>query len=307
MSIIFQRQIFILSYIQEQNRRNVFPNKTKIIEKILEKFDTEISENTLDRDLHFIRNEIGVDLKSVRGKGYQIENLSELDNTFINDFSRSMAMILSQNSRAVLPEPVIYETRNFAGTDFFQDILKACENNLECVMTYYNYENLSEKEYEIQPYKLKLKDYRWYILAKDKNAPEIDFKIFGLERIRDFNVTKNKYKPENIDFEIPFENAFGMFTKYQDENRNYSLSEPIKIVLEFDLRDGNYIKSNPIHHSQKILKETEKNIQFELFIMPTLDLIKELLSRSWSIKIIEPEALRKQFLDYWKSAVKRNS
>lgn len=308
MSInVFQRQLFILSYIQEQNRKNILPSREKIIEKVAEKFDAIISGNTLDRDIDFIKNEIGAELKFVRGKGYQIENLAELDNSFINDFSRSMALILSQNSGTVLPEIVIYENRNFAATDYFQDILKACENHLECTIRYFNYENEREKKYEIQPYKLKLKDFRWYILAKDKSDTETEFKIFALDRILHFEISKNHFPPENIDFEKPFENAFGMFTKYQNENGKYALDEPQKIVLEFDLRDGNYIKSNPIHHSQKILKENKDGIQFELFMMPTLDLIKELLSRSWSIRIIEPETLRKQFLVYWESAVKRNS
>ncbi len=308
MSItVFQRQIFILSFIQEQNRKNILPTRKKIIEKVAEKFDSEISANTLDRDIDFIKNEIGADLKFIRAKGYRIENLSELDNSFINDFSRSMALILSQNTGAVLPETVIYENRNFAKTDFFQEILKACENHFECTIQYFNYENQRQKAYEIQPYKLKLKDFRWYILAKDKSDAETEFKIFALDRILNFESSKNHFAPENIDFEKPFENAYGMFTKYQDKNGNYSLDVPQKIILEMDMRDGNYIKSNPIHYSQKIVKETEDGIQFELFVMPTLDLIKELLSRSWSIKIIEPESLRKQFLEYWKNAVKRNS
>ncbi len=303
----FQRQIFILSLIQEKNRRNIFPSRNQIIEKVAQKFDVKISENTLDRDIDFIKNEIGAHLKFVRGKGYKIDNLSELDNTFINDFSRSMALILSQNSETILPETIIYESRNFTGTDFFQDILKACEGYLECRITYYNYENQSEKNYEIQPYKMKLKDFRWYILAKDKDVPETDFKIFALDRIQDFKLTNNTFQPENINFERPFEHAFGMFTQYQDANGNYSQSQPQKVVLEFDLRDGNYIKSNPIHHSQIIVQETATAIQIELYILPTLDLMKELLSRSWSLKIIEPDTLRMQFIGYWENAITRNS
>lgn len=303
----FQRQIYILSYIQEKNRRSILPTRSQIIEKVSEKFDIVISVNTLDRDIDFIKNQIGAELRFVRGKGYRIDNLSGLENTFINDFSRSMTLLLSQNSETVLPQTIIYENRNFTGTDFFQDVLKACENSLECRITYYNYENGSEKEYEIQPYKLKLKDFRWYILAKDVNAPDIDFKIFALDRIHHFHLTTTTFNPPGTNFDQPFKNAFGMYIKYQNGEGNYTLTAPQRIILEFDLRDGNYIKSNPIHHSQKILKETDSALQIELFVMPTLDLIKELLSRSWSIKIIEPETLRKHFLNYWNNAIERNS
>ncbi|WP_454938344.1 hypothetical protein [Capnocytophaga gingivalis] len=32
----------------------------------------------------------------------------------------------------------------------------------------------------------------------------------------------------------------------------------------------------------------------------------ELMRRSWSLTIIEPEHLREEFLNYWKEAIKRN-
>ena len=79
-----------------------------------------------------------------------------------------------------------------------------------------------------------------------------------------------------------------------------------KIVLQFDEEDGNYILANPIHHSQK-LKKIDNGFEVELFVKPTLDFIKELLSRSWSLKIMEPIDLNEKFLHYWQEAIERNS
>ena len=79
-----------------------------------------------------------------------------------------------------------------------------------------------------------------------------------------------------------------------------------RLVLEFDHRDGNYLIASPIHSSQKVIRQTPKHITFELYVKPTFDLIMELMRRSWSLTIIEPEHLREEFLNYWKDAVKRN-
>lgn len=78
-----------------------------------------------------------------------------------------------------------------------------------------------------------------------------------------------------------------------------------KIVLEFDRRDGNYLISNPIHQSQKVTTLPDK-VRIELYIKPTLDLIMELMKRTWSIKIIEPKWLRDQFVEYWNKAISLN-
>ena len=76
-------------------------------------------------------------------------------------------------------------------------------------------------------------------------------------------------------------------------------------MLSFDNRDGNYIETMPIHHSQKLRREKDRTI-VELFIHITLDFIMELMSRSWSLEVIEPELLRHQVRAIFKEAAKRN-
>ena len=116
-----------------------------------------------------------------------------------------------------------------------------------------------------------------------------------MERIIEIEVS-GKFKPIEIDFETPFQDAIGMFTN----------EEPVKIVLEYDLRDGNYLKANPIHQSQKVISEENKIIRFEFFLKPNEDFIMELMKRTWSLKVIEPDFLREKAKDYWKKAIDRN-
>ena len=64
--------------------------------------------------------------------------------------------------------------------------------------------------------------------------------------------------------------------------------------------------ASPIHPSQRVVSKTNTRITFELYIKPTLDLIMELMKRSWSLTIVEPQHLREKFLKYWEEAIKRN-
>ena len=133
-------------------------------------------------------------------------------------------------------------------------------------------------------------------MAVDIARPEIPFKSFALERIRNIE-EGDVFSPNNqLDFVTPYRDAFGMFTDEQAE----------RLVLEFDHRDGNYLMASPIHPSQRVVHKTDTRITFELYIKPTLDLIMELMKRSWSLTIVEPQHLREKFVKYWEEAIKRN-
>lgn len=82
--------------------------------------------------------------------------------------------------------------------------------------------------------------------------------------------------------------------------------EAVKVILEFDHRDGHYLKANPIHPSQKLLSENKEITQFEFFVKPNEDFIMEIMKRTWSLKVIEPLFLKQKLLDYWQDALNRN-
>lgn len=298
------RCLLLVRKILDENKRNVFPNFSSLQKYILANWqyysDVELSlkedylKGKFDRDKKDIQNFWKVDLE-FNGKGYQI-NKDLATDFIIDDLLISSLMLKSLNKDSLLPNFVIPESRENTGIQYFQDIAFAIENHCEIGITYFKYKDGTEKIYFLKPYKLKQKDFKWYVLAMDTQFSETEFKSFALERIRELKISDKKFKTKNIDFEEPYKDAFAMFTN----------GNPQKIVLQFDEEDGNYILANPIHHSQK-LKKIDNGFEVELFVKPTLDFIKELLSRSWSLKIMEPIDLKEKFLHYWQEAIERNS
>ena len=88
----------------------------------------------------------------------------------------------------------------------------------------------------------------------------------------------------NDDIESIFTNSFGIISPNGDQ--------PEKIVLSFDREQGNYIKALPIHHSQKVVSENDKEIIFELYLVPTFDFEKEIISYGQRVKVIKPLSLK---------------
>lgn len=148
-----------------------------------------------------------------------------------------------------------------------------------------------------EPYSLKEFKNRWYILAKDLHDNKT--KTFGLDRISDLEITKQKY---TIDAYFSandyFFHSFGIIAL---EN-----TPPEQIILSFDSYQGKYVQSLPLHHSQNIIKNTETELQIELKMHITHDFVMELLSYGNAVKVIKPQILvdeiknmqKKSYLQY---------
>ena len=293
------RQTLLVRTILENNGKLNFKEIQKIILKKFEAFvdinNLKLEEypvETFNKDKKFIREVWNIDLKCIKNF-YSIEDVSE--SVFQNDFLNSAIILSSLNSDILLPGFVIPETRKNTGMEYFHLISKAIEGKKQLKISYFDYISQLENEKLINPYRLKQKDFKWYVLADDTKDAKIPFKSYALERIRKIEELEN-FKPQNIDFETPFKDSIGMFTNGAAE----------EIILEYDLRDGNYLKANPIHQSQKIVFENKENIQFEFFVKPNEDFLMELMKRTWSLKVIEPISLKEKVKDYWEKALERN-
>lgn len=224
---------------------------------------------------------------------YRYSVKTDFDGIFQNDLINSAIFLSSLNSDMMLPGYVIPETRKNTGIEHFHTISEAVQSQNKIKISYFDYITEQEKVREICPYKIKQKDFKWYVLATDDS--DVPFKSYALERIKNIGVS-GEFRLQEIDFEEPYKDAIGMFTD----------SEAEEIIVEYDHRDGHYLKVNPIHHSQSVVSETADRIQFHFFVKPNNDLLMELLKRSWSLKVIKPEILKERMMGFWREAMERN-
>lgn len=299
------RQIIIIRKLISETEKGNYISKSTLIE-YLEKalVDSETSNTsipTIDRDIKAIKEVFNIPImhSNKDPKGYYIENDFNLsDSPQIQCVLESFEILSSLNNYGGMPDFVIPEKRKSAGTEHFSFISSAISKQKHITFNYFKYDTNSSSIYTISPFALKESKNRWYVIGFEKEEKQL--KAFGLDRIADVYFPETTFKDKTdskviIDY---YSDCFAMFTS--DE-------KPEKIVLSFDSRDSNYIKSFPIHHSQKLIQETENGAKFELHIQITLDFIMELMSRAWSVEVIEPLSLRKELNHYFVEASKRNS
>ena len=69
--------------------------------------------------------------------------------------------------------------------------------------------------------------------------------------------------------------------------------KPQRIVIRAYGSHIPYIKSLPLHHSQRLLEDNGEYADFEFFLTPTYDFVMRLLHVGAMMEVISPETLRK--------------
>lgn len=239
-----------------------------------------ISLRTFQRDLNEIRTIFNVDIKCNNQNQYYIaeDEQSGFNNRMMEAFDLFNSFTLGQN----LQPFILFERRCGIGTENLYGLLHAIKNRLIVRFTYRKFYDETTTLREAEPYVLKEFKGRWYLLCKDKGDDYI--KTFALDRIQGLEITKVKYQlPEEVIPTVHFKNSYGIMS--------FDDSEPEEIVLAFDPLQGKYIKSYPLHESQQILMDDEKELRISLKVFQTHDLLMELLSFGEDMRVISPEGL----------------
>lgn len=189
---------------------------------------------------------------------------------------------------------LIFENRKALGTEHMHGLLHAIRSRVEVSFSYKKYEDGSISERIVKPIAIKEARNRWYLIARD-SADEV-VKNFGLDRINGLNISNRKFKKiKDFNPEEEFRYTFGII--------NGTGEKPEKIVLSFTPTEGRYVKSLPLHHSQKEILKNKKEHRFEYDLVPTYDFKMEILSYGDTVKVLEPANLRKDIVAKLKKAL----
>ncbi len=258
-----------------------------------------ITGRTLERDIADIDELFGIGISFNRTRqGYFIrENYGDYDERvceLMMNFDLLNALDRDQN----LSTFVLAEHHRPLYSEWLMPLVKAIHDLHPVEFDYVDYRNgCSEKHFSVLPHYLKESNQRWYLLAYDGAV----MKTFGVDRIRRLCVLENETFERNTDISVDdlFHDCYGL---WNDPNI------PVEdIELRYDALDGRFIKSAPIHHSQRILADTPDELRISLRLRITNDFVMELLSRSRSLEVVKPQHLRERIRHIYEEALRRNS
>jgi predicted DNA-binding transcriptional regulator YafY len=146
---------------------------------------------------------------------------------------------------------------------------------------------------EIHPYHLKEYNNRWFLFGLDHSSGKIV--NLALDRIQSFNETHSTYiRNECINFDEFFDDVIGV-TVPTDK-----VAETV--LLKFDAETWPYIKTKPLHGSQKIKSHTSGYTIIQIGVIPNYELESLILQYGERIEVLQPEWLRKKISDRLKDA-----
>ena len=168
------------------------------------------------------------------------------------------------------------------GEKYMQLIIRAIRTNRRLRI---GYKSFKAEGYEktVCPYALKLFRQRWYLLAlNDKEQ----MRTYALDRMTMMEQTNEPFEmPVSFSPQAYFSEYFGVLTD----------GTPLaRVVIRAHGWLPNYLRTLPLHHSQRELASTDSYADFALDIRPTSDFIGELLRYSDTIEVLEPRQLREK-------------
>ncbi|MFY7880455.1 MAG: helix-turn-helix transcriptional regulator [Lacibacter sp.] len=245
-----------------------------------------ISKRTLQRDIQDIREQFQYEIVNEK-KGelrYYIKNRPETQE-HSHRLLESYQIINAVNASQEFADIVLLETRKPKGLEHFYGLLYAIRNKRIVNFMHYKYWDATNTNRTVHPLGLKESQGRWYLIAVDTKDEKL--KTFGLDRMEQVDVSKTRYRASyNYNLRELFANSFGVL-RPEDE-------QPQLIQLKFMYEQGQYVKSYPLHHSQKVVHENNREVVLELCLCVSYDLIKELLSYGEELEVLSPVQLRKE-------------
>ncbi|MFK8295733.1 helix-turn-helix transcriptional regulator [Capnocytophaga canimorsus] len=276
------KQIWLIETILQRDGITLKEIKEKWLKSYLNDEQKDFDRSTFNRYRNTIQDIFGISIICQNSK-YYIDNKEDIQNNIlkkwilnsftISNFLQEWKPLYHRISLEDIP----------SGREYLRDIMEAMRQNRQISISYQRFQNDIEKHYVLAPYGVKIFKQRWYIVGFCSELKDI--RIFGLDRILKLQRTTEKFKfPTDFNLELFFSSSFGVFTDKQIE----------RVVLKTNEEKTKYLKSLPLHHSQKEIKTEDDYTFFEYFLRPTYDFRQEILSHGAEIEVISPNWFREE-------------
>lgn len=159
------------------------------------------------------------------------------------------------------------------GWDLIPKLLPALEKNRMIEIEYHKF-NGDVDVSTIEPHFLKLFRKRWYLIAYDGST----LKSYGLDRLKNFTELEKRFErdPRIMD---NYRHVIGFYENDED---------PVRIRFWSQDYNANYLRTLPLHHSQKELGPRNGGYEFEIYVVPNFEFMQEILRNADNIKVLEP-------------------
>ena len=243
-----------------------------------------LSKRTFYNHCQAVARHFGIDIECRRGRGlnlYSISNPEAIEENALTKWaldSFSLGELLLGN--ASIADKILLEDIP-SGREWLEPILKALQDNIQIELGYENFFGVKFTGI-VSPLCVKLFKRRWYVLCQVKENRK---RIFSLDRVKSLIVTDKKFiYPKDFVPADYFRDVFGIVAGTGGTVENI-------VIRTYDELPG-YLRSLPMHHSQREIESNKDYTDFSLRLRPSFDFIQEILLHRDQLEVLSPQTLR---------------
>ena len=270
----------------------------------------EVSKRTIQNDITTLETDYGIRLQENLKRGRQrlyryydldyslplirindeernkiqaaIDVLEDFEGEPLYDWTRSFLMQVESGLLNDSPSPLVTFQSNpdLKGISHFPNLLQAIRTKRVLKLRYTPY-GKDTQTITIYPYHLKQFNDRWYLIAQAKGYET--FAHYALDRIDSYEEVALPYKDSDVDFSEYFDDVIGVTVPDVDAE---------DIVIKVTGKRFNYIRTKPIHLSQRIIEEAEGYAIISINVKVNKELESLILSFGDDMEVVAPASFR---------------
>jgi predicted DNA-binding transcriptional regulator YafY len=316
----FQRKNYMSSSSLNKHHKGYW-KVDDLLSVIEEELGKRVSERTLKSDFENMQIDYNAPIVNKRGVGYKYKYdfsitdnpLSEKDFAILNEITEILhhytgfkyfedaetliSKIEENKTKSDYTRIQLDTLPRYTGLQFIEALKKAI---FEKYVVGMDYETFSKEKLQVNfhPYLLKEYNNRWFVLGftNKKDGMYGSMGLYALDRIKKIEPTELKYrKPNTTELNAYFSNIYGVTNKAEDVIEHIM----VKLVKFRSM----YLRTKPIHPSQKLIKEEEKYDYYQFKLKINNELISWILSFGKDIEVVEPLNFRNQIAETLKGAL----
>jgi predicted DNA-binding transcriptional regulator YafY len=315
--------------IDERLRRKPNPTLEALINHVSEQLDKPVSKRTVQLDLQEMRYSQSLKFEApiifdrvnrsyaYSDAGYSINNLpvtaddlhglefaiSLLDQfkglPAIKEFEEAIMKIaetvrFNKQSRGETNIIQFDRPNSYRGIEYIEPIVKAIREKRRIKLSYQKFDDQSTKEHIIEPYVVREFKSRFYLIGNVIAGKTHKVKTYAFDRFVDVQITDTTFSGGEFDSEKYFQNVFGIT---EGDNKAET------VLLSFSPTQGKYVQSQPLHHSQQVVKETDTECRISLQVMINTELVMQLLSYGSGVQVLKPASLAEKIKSELKKSI----
>lgn len=253
----------------------------------------KIFEDNLKRNIYrwidrLQKEHMDIEIASENGKYYIVGHVYDADNIV----AHSEKLIELLEKYPDIQNRILFDVIP-SENQYLDEILNAISKNLVIKFDYKKYsdkdsKNPEIKEREVHPYCVKRFENRWYVIGlcvKSGKAKVNELRTYSLDMIVKFKHTNKEFPPDpSFNAAGYFGNVYGITT---GDNRPIT-----EIRIRATARRANYLRTLPLHPSQKEVGESTSYYVFQYKLRPAMDFYQALLHLGPDVEVLSPESVR---------------